>query len=178
MSIPSKLTAWLTINRACNLRCGWCYAKGTAFSQHDTMSTKTAERSLDLLSDLGIKGVILIGGEPTIHPQFIDIVKKIRARNMATYVVTNALRFASSAFLTKATEAGIESITISLKASNAQDFLANTGTDGFAKTVRAIRNIVSANVPHVVNVRFRRPVLRSRRLKERERQKWWTCTQT
>jgi sulfatase maturation enzyme AslB (radical SAM superfamily) len=53
MSIPSKLTAWLTINRACNLRCGWCYAKGTAFSQHDTMSTKTAERSLDLLSDLG-----------------------------------------------------------------------------------------------------------------------------
>jgi len=152
VDIPNKLTAWLTINRACNLRCKWCYAQGTGFNPEDSMSPEVLSSSLDLFSGLGLQAVILIGGEPTIHPRFLEIVQEIRKRGMDAYVVTNAISFANPKFLDKAIEAGIGSITVSLKASNPEDFKASTGKDSFKKTMRAIRNIADRGVSHVVNV--------------------------
>ena len=35
---------WLTINRACNIRCKWCYAQGTGFNKKDNVN-QTSQRS-------------------------------------------------------------------------------------------------------------------------------------
>ena len=35
---PNIDTAWVTLNRACNLRCRWCYAAGTGYKAGDDMS--------------------------------------------------------------------------------------------------------------------------------------------
>ena len=40
--------SWLNLNRACNLRCKWCYASGTGFSSKDDMSLKLAKELIDL----------------------------------------------------------------------------------------------------------------------------------
>jgi len=147
-----KLTCWLTINRACNMRCDWCYAKMTGFNASQNMTPETVDRSIALASDLGLDAIILIGGEPTIHPDFLEIVKKITAAGMKAYVVTNAIRFSNQKFLDKALEAGIKSITISFKASNREDYLRFTHRDVFGKAVKATQNIAASGVEHAVNI--------------------------
>lgn len=146
-----SLTAWLTINRACNLRCNWCYAKMTGFNDAN-MSLDTASKCIGLLKELGLNAIILIGGEPTIHPEFLNIVKEIRNAGMEAYLVTNALRFSDEKFLQKTLDAGVSSITISFKAANREMFLEDTGYDGFDQSVQAVRNIVRSGVNHVVNI--------------------------
>lgn len=67
--------AWLEISNRCNLECTHCYANsGPKESAHGSM---TLDRWLGVLRDLrfmGCKAVQVIGGEPTIHPNFKDII--------------------------------------------------------------------------------------------------------
>jgi len=147
-----KLTAWLTINRACNLRCNWCYAKMTKFKAKDSMSLDLVRKILAMLKDLKLESVILIGGEPTIHPNFLEIVKLITESGMKANLVTNALRFSDKKFLDMSLDAGISAITVSLKASNPEDYRLFTERDVFDSAIEAITNIGLANVPHVINV--------------------------
>lgn len=146
-----KITSWLTINRPCNLRCIWCYARMTEY-KNSTMTIKTIKKSVDLLKDLGVDSAILIGGEPTIHPNFFEIIKIIKSAGLNAFLVTNAIKFSSRDFLNKTLEAGISSITVSFKAANQQMFLEDTGKNLFDAQVRAVQNIVDSGVNHVVNI--------------------------
>ena len=58
---------WLTLNRTCNLRCLWCYASSTNYKAEDILSYEDATKIIDICSDVGIKGIILMGGEPTLY---------------------------------------------------------------------------------------------------------------
>lgn len=147
-----KLTAWLTTNRSCNMRCDCCYAKMTEFDAKETMTLETVERSIELFRGLKLDSVILIGGEPTIHPSFLQIVKKITASGMKAFLVTNALRFADAEFLKSAVTTGLSAVTVSLKAANSIDYKAFTKKDAFSKIKRAIRNIQESGISYVVNV--------------------------
>ena len=47
--LPSEFASWLTINRACNLCCKWCYASPTRFRGINNMSLKTVQKSITRL---------------------------------------------------------------------------------------------------------------------------------
>ncbi len=147
-----RLATWLTINRECNLRCEWCYARMTGFSAADTMSIGTADASLKAMRDIGAESVILIGGEPTIHPNFLEIVRLARLHGLKCYLVTNAIPFIDEDLLLRTIEAGVESITISFKSPNRQLFVRDTGADLYESQCRAVENIVKSGVHNVLNV--------------------------
>jgi len=52
---------WLTVNRFCNFRCSWCYAKETQFRPEDDMSFDLACELVNLMTSLGVRNTILIG---------------------------------------------------------------------------------------------------------------------
>lgn len=147
-----KLTSWLTINRACNLRCNWCYAKISGYFGETSMDLCTAGMCVNLIKELGGKSVILIGGEPTIHPRFFEIISLIRQAKLNAFLVTNAIRLSDEKFLEKTLNAGVSSITVSFKAADRKTFQKDTGKDYFHHSVQAVKNIVKAGVNHVVNV--------------------------
>ena len=74
MELPKRFVGWLTVNRSCNLRCQWCYARNMGFSAKDDMSLSLAERCIKIYSDLPMKEVVLLGGEPTIYPYIVEAV--------------------------------------------------------------------------------------------------------
>lgn len=84
------------INDHCNLRCPICYAE----SGPDRLSSRTLpeiERMLDaVVGNEGEPDVVQIsGGEPTIHPQFFDVLDAARRRPIRHLMVnTNGLRIA------------------------------------------------------------------------------------
>ena len=59
---------WITVNRSCNLRCKWCYAKSSEYDLDNSMDFTLFKKLVDIATDLKVKNFLLIGGEPTIHP--------------------------------------------------------------------------------------------------------------
>jgi 7,8-dihydro-6-hydroxymethylpterin dimethyltransferase len=80
----------------CNLRCPVCYA-GSGPERPHYRSMAEIGRMLDAVAaNEGEADVVQIsGGEPTLHPQFFDILDAARARNVRHLMVnTNGIRIA------------------------------------------------------------------------------------
>lgn len=139
--LPKTFIAWLTINRACNLRCGWCYTKMLGFAKGRDMSLDLTRQSLDLFKGLPMKSVILIGGEPTLHPNFIEIVRMVKNAGLRPLLITNSIKFRDQKFLDAVVEAGIYGITTSLKATSDTQYQKYTGCAAFSDVIEAMQNI-------------------------------------
>lgn len=152
MTLPARFMSWLNINRACNLRCEWCYAGMMDFGRSENMTLDVVQRSIDFMKGLPVKEVILIGGEPTIHPQFLQIVRMLKEAGFRPLVVTNGIEFANREFLEAAIEAGVNNVTTSLKAANEEDYERFTGKKMFSTVMTAIKNLNETGIPHKVCV--------------------------
>ena len=131
----------------CNNRCVFCYQKGLrAISRgaeqllpYEEVCARIrfgVEASFDELS--------LTGGEPTIRPDFLDIVRYARAQGMRRVAVTtNGARLARPDFFAAAVEAGLTSMGVSVHGPTPEEHDAITGRPGsFAKALRAIWHAV------------------------------------
>lgn len=147
----SDLIVWLTINRNCNLRCKWCYQRDVAQTTK-TMDYELALKLIDLSFGLQAKEIILIGGEPTLHPRFFDIIKNIKLKGLRTNVVSNSIKFADDKFINKAVESGLASITTSIKGSSKEEYIDSTGCDAFDLLKKAMVNIRKSKIIHQTSV--------------------------
>lgn len=88
--------AVLEVNEACNLNCPVCFAdSGTAKTQHRPMHE--IEAMLDaLVASEGEADLLQIsGGEPTLHPRILDIIRLARSRSIRHVMLnTNGVRIA------------------------------------------------------------------------------------
>ena len=84
----------LTISAVCNQHCPYCFTSdhlnGSRANQ-SFLEIGDFETRLDFLDRSGIDQVRLLGGEPTLHPQFPGLIKRARARNKKIVVFTNGL---------------------------------------------------------------------------------------
>ncbi len=132
---------WVRLTRLCNQRCIFCL---DAWNHNGTyVDTAQLLQYIDLGKTLGRERLILSGGEPTIHP---DYVKFIRHGRKVGYdwiqTVSNAMMFAYPEFTRKVLNAGLDEVTISIHGHTPklQDRL--VGVKGaFDKAVQGIRNI-------------------------------------
>lgn len=161
VDLPSRFVGWLTINRVCNLRCQWCYAKMKGFSRKDNMTLETVEAAVKVYKDLPMENVILIGGDPTVHPQLVEIIRMIRENGLKPLLLTNSLKLANKEFLERTIEAGLEGVCTSLKAGTAKEYLSLTGVDALVEIERAMQNIQATGIDHKVSVTVCRPILHS-----------------
>jgi len=83
-----KRKALVQIDERCNLHCAHCFVSATTRGQ-----SMPFERIKDLLiprlAQCQVERVTLTGGEPTIHPQFLDVVRAFRGAGMQVGVCTN-----------------------------------------------------------------------------------------
>lgn len=81
---------WLELTRACNLNCPHCYINGGKARENE-MSSSQFHRLLDEMADMGVWAVAFTGGEPTLHPEFVDLVLHARRRNLLVGIATNGM---------------------------------------------------------------------------------------
>jgi 7,8-dihydro-6-hydroxymethylpterin dimethyltransferase len=96
---PPTCVLLLEITQACNLSCPTCYADAHG---HDYMSLDEAKRRLDLFfaQQSALDVLMISGGEPTIHPQFLAILDLALSYPINKVLInTNGLRIAQSAEL-------------------------------------------------------------------------------
>lgn len=120
---------WVRLTFDCNDRCIFCLDSNT----HDGTNRCRDEVKAQILDGRrkGAERLILSGGEPTIHPNFVDFV---RLGKLAGYervqTVTNGRLFAYGEFLQRSLDAGLQEITFSIHGPNARVHDALVGVKG------------------------------------------------
>ena len=81
--------ALVQIDERCNLHCAHCFVSATR--DGGTMPYEQITSVLiPRLAECRVERVTLTGGEPTIHPRFLDVVRAFRRAGMQVGVCTNA----------------------------------------------------------------------------------------
>jgi len=81
--------ALIQINEDCNLRCAHCFVSATAVGAQMPLG-KVIDTVIPQLAASRVQRVTLTGGEPTIHPDFLPIVRAFRVAGMEVGICTNA----------------------------------------------------------------------------------------
>ncbi len=120
---------WVRLTAQCNNRCLFCLDSGA----HDGSNVGAARVAAQLVEGRrrGATRLILSGGEPTIHPQFVELValgRRLGYRHVQT--VTNGRRFSYPEFLQRCVAAGLDEITFSVHGPNARIHDALVGVPG------------------------------------------------
>jgi cyclic pyranopterin phosphate synthase len=112
----------ISLTDKCNMRCVYCMPEEMVFRPTaELMSRGECLRLVRLFVDLGVDKVRLTGGEPTVHPDLIPIVRGIRDLGVHRIsMTTNGLRLAELARPLK--EAGLERVNVSVDTLNPEKF--------------------------------------------------------
>lgn len=110
----SLSTAFIILTEHCNLHCAYCF--------HEQEPSRLLGRQLqgvawisclDSLSSLGIRNLIITGGEPILHPDCVRFCSEASARGFATLLLTNGQAWSSN-LIAQLVRAGVRSVSLSL----------------------------------------------------------------
>src|ERR1043166_9106423 len=109
-STDHVLLAHIIPTRRCNLACGYC-------NEYDDFSppipTDVMLRRIDLLAGLGTSIITISGGEPLLHPEIEEIIRRIRHHGMISGMITNGYLLTPKK-IQSLNEAGLEHLQISI----------------------------------------------------------------
>ncbi len=129
----------LTISAICNQACAYCFtADHLAGDAPGFLPVDAFEARLDLLDRSGIDEARLLGGEPTLHPEFAELVARARARGKRIVVFTNGLMPESALASLEALPA--EACTVLVNAGE-------PGDPGYARRRLALRRLGARALP-------------------------------
>jgi MoaA/NifB/PqqE/SkfB family radical SAM enzyme len=96
--------------RRCNLTCTYC-------NEYDNFSKPVALEEMfariDRLGEFGTSIITISGGEPLLHPQLEEIIRRIRRRGMIAGMITNGYLL-TPARIQALNDAGLEHLQISI----------------------------------------------------------------
>lgn len=136
----------ITLTRQCNLRCNFCYAKKTKYKKDDTIKYEDLQKIVDFCSDAKVKYFVFTGGEPTLYPRLLDILKYIQKHKIIPAITTNGILLKDNSYCKLLIENGIEYFDISLKGKDSIECYETVGQDCYAQQLAAIRNLSSLDV--------------------------------
>lgn len=89
--LETKTTDYISIvtNHTCQLNCPYCIDK--YHGQNLYISIESVKTALEFARKNNIKDVLLVGGEPTLHPEILEIAKLVKESGFNLIVTTNYL---------------------------------------------------------------------------------------
>jgi radical SAM protein with 4Fe4S-binding SPASM domain len=106
------------------------------------MSLSLAKDLINICLCNNIKYFTLIGGEPTLHENFFEIIKYLTDNNCNITIVTNGIKLKDISFCEKIKNLDNENIRIgiSLKGSSRNDYKILCGSNSFESVLQGIKN--------------------------------------
>lgn len=142
---------WVRLTFDCNDRCIFCLDSDT----HDGRMRDPEEVKAQILDGRkkGADRLILSGGEPTIHPRYVDFIRLGRAAGYARIqTVTNGRMFSYREFLERCVDAGLGEITFSIHGADAKVHDALVGVKGaYDEEIAGLRHALEDGRP-IVNI--------------------------
>ncbi|MEW5759555.1 MAG: radical SAM protein, partial [Candidatus Thermoplasmatota archaeon] len=138
--------AVLDLTNRCNLMCPVCFANANASGYVYEPSMEMVVRMMENLRNnrpVPTPSIQFSGGEPTLHKNFLDIVKKAEELGFAQIqVATNGIKFADEEdFAQKCVDAGLDTIYLQFDGLDDDIYISMRGKKLLNKKIKAIENI-------------------------------------
>ncbi len=82
------LSMEIEFNSVCNFRCVYCYAAENGKRRNELTKDEFKDVIIQA-KDLGARKIIILGGEPMLYPDIIEMIEFIRSREMDVELFTN-----------------------------------------------------------------------------------------
>lgn len=153
-TVPSLNTLYFYLTEGCNLACRHCWIApklDQTGSQYPSLPIELFETAINEAKPLGLKGVKLTGGEPLMHPNFVDLLKIIRNENLGLTIETNGV-LCSKEYALEISKSKNPFVSVSIDGIDAQTHEWVRGIAGsFEATKEGVRNLVSAGIrPQII----------------------------
>ena len=134
----------IDLTNRCNLKCPICFANAAVTGYLYEPSYEQVVEMLKVLRErkpVPVACVQFSGGEPTIHPDFIRIIRTAREMGFAAIqVATNGLKFADLEFAQEAKEAGLHSLYLQFDGLDDEIYIKTRGRRLLETKLKAIEN--------------------------------------
>ena len=136
---PFPTTVEIDLTNNCNHKCSFCfYADSIGRGGMPTLDTKVIKARIKEMKQLGVRGISFTGGgEPMLHPDFLDIVKFSKKHGLDVGLITNG-----SAINQKKVEdlnRNLTWIRISMAGGDPESYQKVQGVDQFQKVIENIK---------------------------------------
>jgi MoaA/NifB/PqqE/SkfB family radical SAM enzyme len=148
---------FLKLTRHCNNRCRFCC--DTVFWNGSDMPTARVKAKIEEGAAKGYRRLFLSGGEPTIHPDFLEILRYGQSLSYSEIItISNGRMFSYPQFATDAVAAGLTAAVVSINSHDESTHDSLVSVKGaFRQARRGVRNLQRAgcvvNLSAVVNQR-------------------------
>ncbi|MDR1677394.1 MAG: GTP 3',8-cyclase MoaA [Deltaproteobacteria bacterium] len=140
--------ARISITGRCNLRCIYCYGPD-AMDPGPPMDFDDILRLVRILAQLGITKLKITGGEPTLRPDLVKIVKAFKDTPGISNVTltTNGLLLEDLA--RPLAEAGLNSVNISIDSLDPEKYCYLCGSDSLSKVLNGLKAAYLSSLPSI-----------------------------
>ena len=141
IDLTYPISAEVSLTNRCNLNCLYCSDRGLRQRQglHSELSEATLNRLFEDLKAGGTQGVVIEGGgEPTLHPNFAQIIRKLMKVGLPAGLITNGVLPLPADILQ-----AFEWIRVSLDSSTPEEFCSLKGRDAFDQVLYNIYSYAS-----------------------------------
>jgi uncharacterized radical SAM superfamily Fe-S cluster-containing enzyme len=133
------------LTNRCNLKCPICFANANAAGYVFEPDFDTVMKMLKLVRDerpVPCPAVQFSGGEPTVHPRFIDIIAAAKDMGFAqVQAATNGIKFAQSVeFCRKASDAGLNTLYLQFDGLRPEIYVRARGRDLLDTKKKVVEN--------------------------------------
>ena len=133
------------VTSKCNLKCRHCYAaeKYDSPCRPNDLTTGQAKQMLEQIKMLGFKNVLLLGGEPLIRKDILEVISYARKIGLDIMINTNGT-FLSPNMCYELLKRGVKEISVSFQGITASTHDLVAGKGSFSASLMGLKNLVAA----------------------------------
>jgi SynChlorMet cassette radical SAM/SPASM protein ScmF len=164
--VPALTSFYLYLTDSCNLRCRHCwiapkYTDGEP-APGEYLELELLKKAVTEAKPLGLSGAKLTGGEPVLHPQFVEIADYLTNEGLSLTMETNGTLIDAALARHLKEETSLRHVSVSIDGPSAEVHDPFRGVEGsFDDAVRGFRHLVEAGYrpqlimcPHRGNVEY------------------------
>jgi SynChlorMet cassette radical SAM/SPASM protein ScmF len=153
-SAPPLKQIYFYLTEGCNLACRHCWISppfDPDGNKYSFLPLEAFETAIHEAKPLGLTGVKLTGGEPVMHPRFMEFLEVARRESLSIVVETNGMLCTPLVAKEIAKSPG-SFVSVSLDGGDAETHEWVRGIEGsFSKALNGVRNLVDAGIdPQII----------------------------
>lgn len=161
-TITKRGVMWL--GQTCNARCYFCYflnrIEDAHHPEHAFMTLDKAKAICHTLRyTYGNTAIDIQGGEPTIHPDILELIAYCKEIGLYPTLITNGIALAKPGVLEKFQEAGVRDFLVSLHGIGEIHDEVVVKKGAYEKIIRSIERMRELGIPFRYNCTMSKPVV-------------------
>lgn len=153
--VQAPYKADLALTYGCNNACPHCYNEPSRYPM-PSLSQEQWFQVINRLHEVGVPHLILTGGEATLHPHLLEIIRHADGLGHIVGLNTNGRRLATKPFVAQLVDAGLNHVQITLGSSRPAIHDAMMGAHAFGQTVAGIANALDSPLHTITNTTLTR----------------------